>query len=568
MFLMLAMPICLAAQESVPLLRHEMSPEEMLRKGEIGKSFVETPPPFADIRNVAEFEPMEGALVRYPFGIPYSLIAEMSQNVLVWTIANGAAAMQTVLTNYTNNGVNLANCRFINANSDSYWSRDYGPWFIQYSDSNSIRQTAIVDFPYNRPRPNDDEIPKIVADSLNIPCFGMNVIHTGGNYMTTGMGKSSSTDLTIVENPTQTVAQVNQKMHDYLAIDTYDVVPDPNLTTTIDHIDCFAKYLAPDKVLIRSVPTTNVSYAALEASALHYANDTSPYGTPYKIYRVYTPNDQPYSNSVILNNKVLVPIKNQIQYDTAALHLYELAMPGYNVLGFIGLNSAQWIPSDALHCRVMGLADRGMLYIQHIPLSGSQPVLTPYTINAKIETFSGQGLYADSLLVSYKVNNGSYLTIPLTSQGSSQYTANIPGQANGSIVYYYIHAADSSGRTANHALMGAADPHIFYVGTVGILEEPFELGGLAGIRTVSPNPFSHVTLFDFDVASPTHAAVEVYDASGKKIKTLLEQPIGPGYYSLGWDASREDGSTVSSGIYFIRLTVGNHQSSRKVIFSR
>ena len=200
--IILTFPVAIFAQQSETLLTHEMSPEEALNKGSIGKAFVETPPPFANIRNVAEFEPMEGALVRYPFGIPYPLIAEMSQNTIVWTIANGASAIATVTTNYTSNGVNLANCRFINANSNSYWTRDFGPWFIQYSDSNYIRQTAIVDFPYNRPRPLDDEIPKIVADSLNLPWFGMNVIHTGGNYMTSGMGKSTSTDLTVVENPT------------------------------------------------------------------------------------------------------------------------------------------------------------------------------------------------------------------------------------------------------------------------------------------------------------------------------------------------------------------------------
>ena len=52
--------------------------------------------------------------------------------------------------------------------------------------------------------------------------------------------------------------------------------------------------------------------------------------------------------------------------DDDALESYEEAMPGYEVLGFTG----SWESTDALHCRAKGVADRGMLYIRHIPLSG------------------------------------------------------------------------------------------------------------------------------------------------------------------------------------------------------
>lgn len=43
-----------------------------------------TPP--TPIRNIAEFEPMEGVLIRYPFGISYEIIAEMSEDVEIVTI--------------------------------------------------------------------------------------------------------------------------------------------------------------------------------------------------------------------------------------------------------------------------------------------------------------------------------------------------------------------------------------------------------------------------------------------------------------------------------------------------
>ena len=199
-------------QDHRPLLRHEMTPDELLRKSEIGRNFVETNPPIAPVRNVAEFDRMQGALVRYPFGIPISLIREMAIDVTVTTIVASTSQQNTVISQYVSNGVDTSHCNFLIAPTDSYWTRDYGPWF----ESDSSNQIGIVDFPYNRPRPLDDEIPKTLAGMLGIPWFGMNVFSTGGNYMTDGMGISASTDLVLVENPTQTSAQIAQKMNDYL----------------------------------------------------------------------------------------------------------------------------------------------------------------------------------------------------------------------------------------------------------------------------------------------------------------------------------------------------------------
>ena len=54
---------------------------------------------------------------------------------------------------------------------------------------------AFPTFPYNRPRPNDDNIPVVLAQQMDIPLYGMNLIHTGGNWMDDGMGIGASTDL-------------------------------------------------------------------------------------------------------------------------------------------------------------------------------------------------------------------------------------------------------------------------------------------------------------------------------------------------------------------------------------
>ena len=449
------------AQDDLPLKRpalmHEMTPDELLHKAEIGKNFVETAPPTGPMRNVAEFDRMQGALVRYPFGIPLTLIKEMAADVMVTTIVASVAQQTTVISQYLAAGVDTSHCNFLIAPSDSYWTRDYGPWF----ESDSASQVGIIDFPYNRPRPLDDEIPKLLAAMLGISWYGMNVTTTGGNYMTDGFGISSSTDLVWNENPTQTHAQIAQKHADYLGISNYQVVPDPNISTTIDHIDCWGKFLAPDKILIRKVPSSNSSYTALESAANYWASQVCSYGYNYKVFRVMTPSDQPYSNSVILNNKVLVPFMGSA-WDDSAKAAYEAAMPGYSIKGFIGNPSTPWISTDALHCRVMGIADLGLLYIKHVPIAASQPCETDYIIDADILASSHQPVKYDSVLVFYSVNNGIYKTAHMSNTSGSHYKGVIPKQVAGSTVRYYLSAADQSGRHATAPFIGSADPFQFH----------------------------------------------------------------------------------------------------------
>ena len=442
-------------------LTHQMTPEEALNRHLIGRGFVETPPPTGAPSSIAEFERAKGVLVRYPFGIPVTLIREMARDAIVTTLVTGTSQENTVRTTYTNAGVNLQNCNFIYAPTDSYWTRDFGPWYITYGEN----QVGIVDFPYNRPRPNDDEVPVKVAAALGMPLFGMNVVQTGGNFMSDGYGMGASTKIAYTENPTQTNAQVDQKMLNYLGVYDYHVLEDPN-NTYIDHIDCWGKYLAPNKVLIRSVPTSHPQYSALEATAAYFQNTITPWGVPYQVYRVNTPQNQPYTNSYILNNKVFVPIMGT-SYDAAALEVYRQAMPGYQIFGIIGQPSTPWESTDALHCRTHEMADPEMLSIKHHPLLSNVVQSDAYNVEANINAFSGAEIIADSVLLYYRVNPNIYTpfqAMNMTHASGSQWTASIPSPEYGSTVQYYLHAADATGRSENYPFIGQPDPHVFYVG--------------------------------------------------------------------------------------------------------
>jgi hypothetical protein len=226
----------------------------------------------------------------------------------------------------------------------------------------------------------------------------------------------------------------------------------------IKHIDCWGKYLAPDVIMIRQVPPSHTQYNEIEAAVAYFKNQTSCYGTPYHVVRVYTPNDEPYTNSLILNNKVLMPIMGD-QWDDDAIASYQVAMPGYEVLGFTG----SWVSSDALHCRVMGITDRYMLYIEHTPLLNQTYNPQGYDILAKIHPYSNQNLVPGSPVVYYRTSDDQWNTLPMQSLGNDQYKATIPSKPGGSTVHYYINAQDESGRSENHPYIGAPGAHTFTI---------------------------------------------------------------------------------------------------------
>lgn len=450
---------------STEKLTHEMTPAETLKKGLIGIDAAVTDPPPGNVSSIAEFERSYGSIVRYPLGIPISIVREIAKDNKLITLVESAAEETAARAQYTEGRVNLQNCEFVRASTDSYWTRDYSPFFITYGDN----KIGMVDFTYNRPRPQDDEVPSVLATDMGVEIFGMPLIHTGGNYMTDGYGYAASSTIAHYENDSiLTFDEIDQIMEDYLGITDYSVMNDPN-NDYIKHIDCWAKYLSPNKVLVRSVPQSHPQYDEIEEAATYFANKTSVYGSKYIVYRVYTPNNEPYTNSYILNNKVFVPLLDS-ENDDEAIQVYEEAMPGYEIHGFYGLNTDPWIPTDALHCRVHEVADFGMLRIKHLPLIGTVRENSNYNFSAEIKAYSGQSLVTDSVLLFYRVNASTatpFKNVKMTRGSNDIWNATLGSLETGSKIEYFIYAVDASGRRESHPFVGSADPHVFNIGQRG-----------------------------------------------------------------------------------------------------
>ena len=460
---------------------HYLSEEEMLTPVR-ASNFTETPAPTEAPRFVAEFEPMQGVTIRYPLGIPVSLVKSLAENCQVYCIVE-SSQQSSARSAFSNAGVNMNRVTFVIADNDSYWVRDYGPWYIFAG-----RTPAIVDNVYNRPRPYDDAIPQTFATLWDIPLYGMNLQHTGGNMMEDGRGHGVSDDLVVREN-NNNEANVRKKMLDYLGIDNYHITIDPQ-GEYIAHVDCWGKYLAPDKILIAKVPQSNSHYADYEAVADYFATTNCCWGYPYKVYRVEEPGGStlaPYTNSLILNKTVYVPLGSNSTYNNRALQVYRDAMPGYEVIGVSNTNySTGWQNTDALHCRTRGVMDFEMLFVDHRNvLFGTQECEDSIAVTSKFIAYSGKALKTDSLLVYYSIDNGPYQTAHMTATGNpDEYVGYIKGYQQGSEVDYYVFGADESGHRYQQPVFGELDPHHFTV-NISFIRGDVNRDGHVSINDVS-----------------------------------------------------------------------------------
>jgi len=71
----------------------------------------------------------------------------------------------------------------------------------------------------------------------------------------------------------------------------------------------------------------------------------------------------------------------------------------------------------------------------------------------------------------------------------------------------------------------------------------------------TPNPFNPTTTLHFELPATAAVRVDVYNASGALIRTLLDGARPAGRHTLEWNGTDQSGRGVASGVYFARMSV-------------
>jgi len=88
------------------------------------------------------------------------------------------------------------------------------------------------------------------------------------------------------------------------------------------------------------------------------------------------------------------------------------------------------------------------------------------------------------------------------------------------------------------------------------------------IRGNYPNPFNPSTTIHYDLAQSAPTLIEIYNAKGQLVKTLLNQTQAMGSHRISWNGLDEQGNSVSSGVYYFKLRSGKFSSSKKMVLMK
>jgi agmatine/peptidylarginine deiminase len=539
-----------------------------------------TTPPSGNLRLMAEWEETDYLLIAWVnnYSNTISSIIEAAVQeckVLIVVRPNNYNGMLTTLAN---KGISMDSIEVIQRNVNSIWIRDYAanPVYKDWNDS-----LILVDWIYNRPRPDDNTSSTAHADHLNIPLYQMtsaptDVVATGGNYMGDGFGTAFSSNLILDENgpgngfgvTVKNESDIDEIYQNFMGIDTY--IKMTNLPyDDIHHIDMHMKLLDEETLLVSEYPEGVADGPQIEANLQYVlSNFTSPYGTPYRVIRIPSPPStsglypdngghyRTYANQVFVNNTVIVPFYRE-EWDTIAQRILEEAMPGYKIVGVNvdGQGGEQLIAAGgAIHCITHSIGVQGPLIISHQRLEDTYDNLNDYIVNAYISHRSdiqNANLY-------YKIGAaGAYQQVAMTNVAGEDWQGLIPAQQGEVDIYYYIEATSNSGKTGNRP-MPAPDGYwkftVFGEGASSLTEETLEQ------LAIYPNPASAITVIPVDGAVGEKGKVELIDAAGRVVHILHE-----GEFQIGLKNHFIDASQFANGTYTVRISSNLRAQTQKLI---
>ncbi len=548
---------------------------------------ITTPPPFDDLRTSAEWEEIEALTISwtsYPC-IQKQIVAAAAAECTVIIFADDPDACSDYLTGAPCGGpLDLASVQIVNADYNSIWIRDYGATTV-YGSWNDDR--LLVDWIYNRPRPEDDVIPDVLGTAMDIPVYSTtaeptDLMGTGGNWMSDGFGTAFASELVFDENtggstwwtsyPDHTEGEVLDIVEQFHGVDEYVLMPTLPYDG-IHHIDMHMKLLDESRLLVAEYPEGVADGPQIEANIEYVlANYTTRWGTPFEVIRIPSPPESgfnggypnqggdylTYTNSVFVNNTLLVPTYYE-QYDTTALRIYEEQLPGYNIVGIDcdgpGENIIQL--SGAIHCITHSVGVADPLILSHLPLPDTEDTVNDYPVTATCSHRSG---IATAEMRWRVAGTSDWNTVALTSAGGDEFTGALPAQPEGTVVEYYLNGVANSGKTGNRPMPA---PEGYWSFRVGELAQGIEVTAAAFQRPAFPNPASAITCIPLQLPRSTSGNLRVLDATGREVQVLHT-----GSFPAGESKYFVDASALAPGAYVIALVLADGRTSSQRLMVR
>ena len=102
------------------------------------------------------------------------------------------------------------------------------------------------------------------------------------------------------------------------------------------------------------------------------------------------------------------------------------------------------------------------------------------------------------------------------------------------------------------------------LGAIAVETRPEEFA----LRNNYPNPFNPSTTIKYQLPDAADVRLEIFNVVGQSVRTLVSEQRNAGRYEAQWDATNNNGQSLSSGIYFYRLQAGEFQEVKKMLLMK
>ena len=164
----------------------------------------------------------------------------------------------------------------------------------------------------------------------------------------------------------------------------------------------------------------------------------------------------------------------------------------------------------------------------------------------------------DSVVVMYSADAGTSWTLAGSMSGGTRFSWPIPQEPGNTCLISVYGYRDG-------ILLGydvSDGPFQIMGGTTGAGGDPRP--GTPFLFQNSPNPFSSGTQIVFGLEEPGHATIEVFDVSGRRVRTLARGETAEGTHVVGWDGRDDTGRRLAPGLYVVRLRAASMEMSRRM----
>lgn len=335
--------------------------------GETGSNTQKPDPEHISVGIPGEFEPQAGLVLSWmsdEVGIIGTLLEigqHASKQAPVIVLVNSPSEREHAELAFETAKINPRHVRFLEAPVDTIWARDFGPVVVRNADGSA----HFVDSDYDDgDRPQDDNIPPVLAAAMGAKCKRSLLSIEGGNLLSNGEGLCLTTSKTVADNVIRGYEHPQIQPLFKKVFQCRDVaVLEPLVGEPTGHVDMFAAFTAPNTVVIARLDPSKdpVNAAVLDRNAKKLAGFPTLDG-PLQVERIPMPAQadglwRSFTNVLFFNGVLMMPTYKGVdnEMERTAAETFRRLLPGWKVEGIDCTKLIRM--GGAVHCVTLNLPD-------------------------------------------------------------------------------------------------------------------------------------------------------------------------------------------------------------------